>query len=313
MLFEGTTHYLAGDAHPQAIAALDEFTAHHAETLIVDPVKRASLQRDLWAVFDWTTFHDDHPVERRALQQRLAPIGRALALSSEQIAALPAERPLTRALLQAEGGAVLAGRDDGPMGLVHTRAFPFLGRSVFLVFIRAPGGRDATLRLIDALNAHGSADVPQGTEVFLVRRALLIARQRRQFDAGGEQTFAEALLDRERLFGRPSEGLRELTDADKEFLLFSSHGIDPFEFRPNEPFHGPESPLRLCPACHVFMGRGGHQTGVYSMLSFMRARFPSAPAERAMIHETTVDREAAQAIAFKLGEASWKTLRSFRH
>ena len=61
------------------------------------------------------------------------------------------------------------------------------------------------------------------------------------------------------------------------------------------------------------MGRGGHQTGVYSILSFMRARFPSAPAERAMIHETTVDREAAQAIAFKLGEASWKTLRSFRH
>ena len=176
MLFEGTTHYLAGDAHRQAIAALDEFTAHHAETLIVDPVKRASLQRDLWAVFDWTTFHDDHPVERRALQQRLAPIIRALALSSEQIAALPAERPLTSALLHAEGGAVLAGRDDGPMGLVHTRAFPFLGRSVFLVFIRAPGGRDATLRLIDALNAHGSADVPQGTEVFLVRRALLIAR-----------------------------------------------------------------------------------------------------------------------------------------
>ena len=56
------------------MAALNEFAARHGVDAVHDPLKRASLQRDLWAVFDWTTFHDDHPSERRALQESLAPI-----------------------------------------------------------------------------------------------------------------------------------------------------------------------------------------------------------------------------------------------
>jgi hypothetical protein len=33
---------------------LDELLHTDAENLIRDPVKRALLQRDLWAVFDWS-------------------------------------------------------------------------------------------------------------------------------------------------------------------------------------------------------------------------------------------------------------------
>jgi hypothetical protein len=323
LLFEETIHFLAGDAHRRVIGALDAFAARHAETLIADPVKRASMQRDLWAVFDWTTYYPErhHQTERRELQRRLAPLIRALALTREQIAALPPERALTGALFTPGGDAVLAGRDDGPMGKIHTQAFPFFGRSAFLVFIRAPGGRSATLNLIRQLNARPGPDLPEGTEVFLVRRAILIdrdgqvalsplveSRQRRRFDARGNQTFAEAILDRDRLFHRPAEALRELTAADQEFMLFSSHGMDPFEFRPEEGFHGPSNPLQLCPACHVMMG---DQRGAKSLLSFARGRFPSAPGERAAVHETTIDREAAQAIAFKTGHESWKTLQKY--
>ena len=45
---------MEGKSHEQAIAVLDEFLAEHGEELVKDPLKRAILQRDLWAVFDWT-------------------------------------------------------------------------------------------------------------------------------------------------------------------------------------------------------------------------------------------------------------------
>ena len=54
-LFWSTTKYLlVAPSHKHAMSVLDEFLQVHAETMIHDPIKRAILQRDLWAVFDWS-------------------------------------------------------------------------------------------------------------------------------------------------------------------------------------------------------------------------------------------------------------------
>src|SRR5436309_2048584 len=43
-------------------ALLDEFISWHGATLIHEPLKRALLQRDLWAVFDVLAETDQKPV-----------------------------------------------------------------------------------------------------------------------------------------------------------------------------------------------------------------------------------------------------------
>src|SRR4051812_19208830 len=49
-----TKYLLEAASHQRAIAVLDEFIRTHGESLIDDPLKHAILQRDLWAVFDWS-------------------------------------------------------------------------------------------------------------------------------------------------------------------------------------------------------------------------------------------------------------------
>jgi hypothetical protein len=86
-----TTKYLLEDrSHRQAVALLEEFLATRAERTIDNLLKRALLQRDLWAVFDWLSSGDDtHSPQRRELQVRLAEIIRRLSLTKAQLMALP--------------------------------------------------------------------------------------------------------------------------------------------------------------------------------------------------------------------------------
>ena len=183
------------DAHRQALALLDEFLWKEGEKLIRDPLRKALLQRDLWALFDsfadpiWSWWWagrpnpspSEFPRERRALQSRLARILPRLALSREQIRQLPdnyadavkagtmpaafdPERKgaafLPRDLWQADGPWVLLGEHgDQPLAAEHTRFFG--GRSAFLVFLRLPGGRRQTLDYVKRLS-----DVADKTGVY---------------------------------------------------------------------------------------------------------------------------------------------------
>src|SRR5271157_2167169 len=52
-LWDHTTYLLTKPSHGRVLRVLDEFLQSHGERLIQDPVKRAVLQRDLWATFDW--------------------------------------------------------------------------------------------------------------------------------------------------------------------------------------------------------------------------------------------------------------------
>ncbi len=166
LLWSKTNYLLSGKSHARALALADEFLRSHAERQITDAAKRAILQRDLWAVFDWADQQDQpRQAERRELMARLAPIIRRLALSPEDLAALP--DTYTRALQNHEFPAAYDSATPnqsflppdlfdprGPWVCLgapdHDLAAPlhdssFTARSVFLVFAHLPGGRDATL------------------------------------------------------------------------------------------------------------------------------------------------------------------------
>lgn len=169
LLWSETNYLLSGKSHTRAIALLDEFLRTHAESQIADPAKRAILQRDLWAVFDWADQPGQpdlpHQAQRRELMSRLAPAIRGLALSPEELAALP--DTYSRALQGHEfpaaydpanpnqaflppdlfdpGGpwVCLGAPEPGLAAPLHDSSFT--ARSIFLVFARLPAGRSATL------------------------------------------------------------------------------------------------------------------------------------------------------------------------
>jgi len=231
LLWPHSKHLLEEQSHKRAVALLEEFAKDKGEKLIEDPLKRAVLQRDLWLVFDW--LEGDHdgfeepsltPVEVRAARARLrrplaAVIGR-LALTPEQIKKLPdnyaaavgsgefakrfdPERPdkpyLPPELFAADGPWVCVGRPDGPVAPEHLEESGnnVFTNSAFLLFLRLPAGRAATLDYLKRLRSFDQPllvevkaterrldkyipnpklpPLPAGAEVALVRRALLIA------------------------------------------------------------------------------------------------------------------------------------------
>src|SRR5262249_37015744 len=89
LLWAQTKFLLTDPSNRQAIEVLDEFLASHSERSINDPLKRAVLQRDLWAVFDWTTRVSGDSPQKSNLQTKLFEVIRRLALRPEEIAKLP--------------------------------------------------------------------------------------------------------------------------------------------------------------------------------------------------------------------------------
>ncbi len=213
LLWYETESPLKPPAYQQTLRLLDEFLNAHAENLIVDPLKRALFQRDLWAVFDWLSLRTNtYPTERKELQKRIAQIMRRVALTDAQIAALPnnylqavsshlfaAEyQPDHRStaflppdLWQADSGWFNVGNKNGILAISHVQSLGFSGRSAFYVFYRVSPDRQATLNFIETLKAarpsqatattvplntlsHGAATVPLNTTVGLVRQMLLI-------------------------------------------------------------------------------------------------------------------------------------------
>jgi hypothetical protein len=223
LLWTQSEHLLAKPSHERALHVLDEFLQTHAENLIHDPLKRALMQRDLWAVFDWSVQQESrsskrppYTAEKQELQTRLAEVLRRIALSSNEIDALPDN------YAQAVASGIFAKEYDaahpdhtflppdlfdhrGPWvnidaspdhfnyaGVAEQHVQAFGGRSRFLVFMRLPEGRKATLAYLQTLwnfqqpwiqpqEQNGDQVVvnpdlpsfPAGTEVALVRQMTL--------------------------------------------------------------------------------------------------------------------------------------------
>jgi hypothetical protein len=229
MLWRESDHLLAQPSHGRALHVLDEFLQTHAENMIQDPLKRAMLQRDLWAVFDWsvqelpggTGQSVRYNNEKRELQTRLAEVLKRIALTQEQIKSLPDN------YAQAVASGAFSAKYDptqpqqpflptdlfdprGPWvciapsldsiaygGVAKSHVTNLSGRSVFLVFVRLPEGRKATLDYFQTLwnfpqpwvsvpppvpadQAEENPDLPSfpsGTQVALVRQMMLFDNQ----------------------------------------------------------------------------------------------------------------------------------------
>jgi len=157
-----TTNLLAGASHQQAISVLDEFINTHGEKQIHDPLKRALLQRDLWELFDLSTGYSSGPNEklaRRELQSRLAIAIRRLALTTNEIAALPDNYARTAKIsapdlpvgLNQTNGDWLSVSDQNDSLTVPTHVASFRGHSTFQVLVHFPKGRQAAIAYLDQL------------------------------------------------------------------------------------------------------------------------------------------------------------------
>jgi len=326
LLWPGTKYLLNQPANQQAVAILDEFLATHAERKIREPLKRAMLQRDLWAVFDWTAQVAAESPAKSTLQIKIVQVMKRLALSLAEISALPdTYREAVKAtafpatydsnkgkqaflpadLLDPKGSWISVSPRDSATPVAPGHAEAFSERSIFRVFIRLPGGRNATLNYLQELAefpqhwlpdqeppaprlaVRGNPRVPQfpaGTQLALVRQMVLIdsdgnlrptniiesiqIRVHRIvsnklpesfFDGrieavNGMDTY-EFKLSRPGLFSADTGGLRSVTAGEKEFTIFSSHGLDAFE-------QGDIAvePLKACVNCHT-------APGIYSVRS----------------------------------------------
>ena len=223
LLWKESVHLPQGKSAERALTVLEEFEREKGEKLIDDPLRRAVLQRDLWLVSNWLSMTSDFEA-RRQLEKPLDKVIRRVALTPRQIAELPdnyaravasrkyADRFDPEKPEQAYLPADLF-KDTGPwvcVGPANAPSAPFplddrgdnpFGNSVFLVFLKLPGGREKTLGFLNQLAAldkllvpntdettHRAAPFlphpnfpvwPKGTEVALVRRAILIDSNRR--------------------------------------------------------------------------------------------------------------------------------------
>jgi hypothetical protein len=327
LLWRGSKHLLEEKSNKRVVALLEEFLKNKGERLIEDPLKRAVLQRDIWLVFNWLEgehgkFYEPalKPEEVRAAQDRLrgplaAVIGR-LALTPDQIKKVPdnyaaavdsgefakrfdPEHPdkpyLPADLFTADGPWVCLGNPDGPIAPAHLRdtGTNMFTNSAFLVFLRLPDARAATLDYLKRLRSFDRPllveakddkrlakyvpnpqlpPFPVGTEVALVRRALLIAAPhtptataltesvqlriyrevpemteqtaRAALDNGTQankrseswQTFQEFQLSRSRLFAGRAGGLRVVSPDELDFPTpFNLWQHDEFENRESGP------------------------------------------------------------------------------
>ena len=226
----------------------------------------------------------------------------------------PATTYLPTELADPTGAWVCLGRRDGPAAMTHVANVPFYGRSVFLPCLRAPAGRVATTKFLAALQENPrSADVPEGAEVALVRRALLIDEDgeivpsplvesiqlRYLYERGGMTAF-ELTLDRERLFMHEQGGLVSVGLEAQDFALFRAHDIDPFQSSAFLDASGAiqgSSPLRRCAACHV--DRLAGITGAASILTISRERFPLPAGQSASVRPSSIEEASSQTIAWK--------------
>jgi len=260
-------------------------------------------------------------------------------------------------LFAADGPWTCLGRGDELIAPAHVVADNPFTTSAFLIFIKLPGGRAATRDYVARLSAFNGPlfistpfkrtpefpnynpaipQFPEGTEVALVRRALLVTstfdvaaspiaesvqvRVYRRVPAWtpetmmraglvtdevrSSQAFFEFGVSRRLLFAGRSGGLRAVAPGDLDFLTgFSTHGFDPIDARPGEaaavtPASRDQSgPPASCLACH-------NLPGVYSFHAFSQA-FPAMGVPRARLSVAAPPDLLASAVAWKQKRPEW--------
>ena len=357
LLWNATAHVLADPAFSETVALLDSFLNGHAERLVHDPLRRAIFQHDLWAFFDWLVnplvnppqqqgWSVHYPQQRRQLAETIARIIKSVALTQAEIEHLPNNfQQLQRSrakgslpeLPDVSQGWVMLGREN------NTIPAPFHSqvvspRSVYLIFLRLPG-EATTGPYLEQLRSYSRSrkpdgdcfkkpchppQFPVGTQVALVRRALLIdvdgksvmspitemiqlrrylfvpelrggfRQTHRALPAISPQQFAEFRLRRELSFSGQSS-LHELDATEPAFvagpLIEDIDFIDKYGDTQG-------SPLRSCLGCH-------EGPGIVSVMTYSQMF-----AERKFVNPrlTTESAEEAIAIGYLESLGSWRSL-----
>ena len=377
LLWPGTAKFLLqGKSHKEGVALLDEFITKDGGKLVKDPLRRAVMQHDLWAIFDWTAnalnplpfggavdpkklATGELNAARKALRQRLAKVIANLALSEKEIASLPnnyAEALASKAfereynqdnpgqpmlpadLLDPKGSWVcVRGALGGPSAPVHMKYYR--GRSPFLVFLKLPGGRQATLSYLKQLNENSAKLLqheewnknlplfPVGTAVALVRQMTVINRvgkivstplvqtvQLRVYRKVGEevkdhktsQAVFKFTLNRRNLFAKRTGGLNPVPQ-DKRTGLSLVYNDDYFESGSHASNF---TVMQLCINCHSCGG-----ATVKSIFSFMQVDW--VPPARSMspnklrLLPTSIGIEQKRAISWKSKRHDWGLLQGW--
>lgn len=389
LLWTDSQHLLAGPSAEQALGVLEAFLRDKGETLVADPLKRAVLQRDLWMVASWLAGTPESGAKKKLEPALAAVIGR-LALTPQQVAKLPdnyaaavaskrfadrfdPDKPdrayLPPDLFKPDGPWVCVGPATGPTAPLHLAdtGTNRLANSVFLTFLKLPGGRDKTLAFLKALAAvtepvvaNPDADTkrahpfvpnpalpgwPKGTEVALVRRALLIDSTRRVVaspltesvqlrvvtaDApalsakvletialrrdGGWHAFSEFQLRRADLFAGTAGGLREVS-AERDFKTgFNAHPQDEFDDATADTFLQRSQPFASnrasCFTCHTHPGVASFNSvpGFALGGSLRPARGDGAAAKAGTPGPTTIAETEKRAVAWKEARPAWAAL-----
>jgi hypothetical protein len=306
-----STYLRFGQPYKTALAVLDEFLAKDGDKLVREPTKRAFLQRDLWAVFDWMrSWHTDGP--GRNLRTRLAKVMQRLALSPEEIKALPDNFAAVAAtqkiagfpadLWDTQGPWVLIGDDNkntnGARTLTPVHESFFGGRSAFLVLVQAGASRDQTIKFVRQLN-HKDQSSP--TQVALIRRMLLIDKEGRirltpiteSVRMRGESAEREFKLDRKDfLAGKTTQSIRRVTEDDRERAEIVFLGANAGD--------RPTSILKSCFHCHQGGDMNVHTQTFSARVGPVRAR--------PRLIDSTLDDEVAKSIRWKYDQFMWGKL-----
>jgi hypothetical protein len=272
-------------------------------------------------------------------------------------------------LFVADGPWVCVGVPTGPVAPQHLRedGGNSFTNSAFFVLLRLPAGRAATVDFLKRLRAfekpllvRASADpkqgfvpnpalpqFPKGTEVALVRRALLIDSARRveatpltesiqlrvmraetpalspqdfqsfmdspeaQRRIGAIQSFHEFRLSRAALFAGRAGGLSAVGPDDRDFKTgFNAHPWDEFEqdFGADRTFEQTSRPVAFKELCFACHGL----PGVYSFNSFFNYRIDmrkDTTARPFALSAVPIAEAEARAVQWKESRPNWKALR----
>lgn len=339
-------------------AALSAFAALPQEDIDeYNDVKRALLQRHLWKVFD-TTFNWDwkpdwwwsgrkafpktHLDRRIAVQPPIVALLRKLALTKEQILGLPNPlaatmnsggfatahdtadqfKPFLPTDLYAEESSwICLGEDKEPIpASQHTNKSS--SRSMFLQFIRLPGGRAETLEYLERIKKRPH-QFPVGTQFALLEQPFLISKEGelvlspmvasvqlraylnvgRRFSASKDapqvtQSVAEFVMQPRELM-KGNAVMRAMGQND---FRYDAGAPDSVGFNPRDPFATGEnaggmpttSRLSDCMSCHGSAGGRGVRTRSFASTN--------------SFHESSAEEISKATSAQKRDYEDWKAL-----
>jgi hypothetical protein len=286
-------------------SSLDELLQLDVRKEFSDPLKRVFLQRDLWMMFDWLA-QQSGANENPVIQRKLARCIQHLALPLAQLRQLPdnyneqlmsdaypvefdRSNPnapyLPGGLWMRSGPWVMVGDRDTKRVLTSQHLEFFRGHSAYMVFIRLPAGRQATVNYLSTLTTAAMArdtlpQLPEGTQVALVGQVMAVDDKGLPFPttitdevqirvyrqprksltmANDAQSHFEFRLDRSALFAHKAVTLRPVSPKEMDWEFISYLGQKKGESERKAPI------MASCFDCH-------NEAGVDSFKTFSQMR-----------------------------------------